>query len=102
MQRTSCLNCTECPQFVGIPGHVLCAYCGCPPARHGKGTPMEAVIEDTNMVKSSTMKRKRGLGEQSRFGSNVERVDDKVSDSEGSSDNPSYLESDSDTTSSGS
>ena len=24
-------------QFISIPGHVLCAYCGCPPARHGKG-----------------------------------------------------------------
>jgi len=35
--RTSCSNCTECPQFISIPGHVLCAYCGCPPARHGKG-----------------------------------------------------------------
>ena len=51
--RTACANCTECPQvliglqwcrfythclqFISIPGHVLCAYCGCPPARHGKG-----------------------------------------------------------------
>ena len=61
--RTACSNCTECPQvggsildwdefvliekgklmkflrlqFISIPGHVLCAYCGCPPARHGKG-----------------------------------------------------------------
>ena len=34
--RSSCSNCTECPQFVSIPGHVLCAYCGCPPAKHGK------------------------------------------------------------------
>ena len=37
--RASCSNCTECPQFVSIPGHVLCAYCGCPPARHGKADP---------------------------------------------------------------
>lgn len=36
VERTSCSNCTECPQFVSIPGHVLCAYCGCPPARHTK------------------------------------------------------------------
>jgi len=36
IRRSSCSNCTECPQFVSIPGHVLCAYCGCPPARHGK------------------------------------------------------------------
>jgi len=37
--RGSCANCTECPQFVSIPGHVLCAYCGCPPARHVKADP---------------------------------------------------------------
>lgn len=37
--RGSCLNCTECPQFISIPGHVLCAYCGCPPARHYKEDP---------------------------------------------------------------
>lgn len=37
--RGSCKNCTECPQFISIPGHVLCAYCGCPPARHHKEDP---------------------------------------------------------------
>lgn len=37
--RGSCTNCTECPQFISIPGHVLCAYCGCPPARHSKAEP---------------------------------------------------------------
>jgi len=37
--RAACGNCTECPQFISIPGHVLCAYCGCPPARHGRGEP---------------------------------------------------------------
>jgi len=36
VRRSSCSNCSECPQFVSIPGHVLCAYCGCPPARHSK------------------------------------------------------------------
>jgi len=98
VQRLSCLNCTECPQFIGIPGHVLCAYCGCPPARHGKGTSMLAVSEDASKVQSSSKKRKRG---PTKSGSNFERADDKVSDSEGSSDNASYLESDSDGTSSG-
>ena len=34
--RGVCNNCTECPQFVSVPGHVLCAYCGCPPAKHLK------------------------------------------------------------------
>jgi hypothetical protein len=34
--RGACGNCTECPQFVSVPGHVLCAYCGCPPARHAR------------------------------------------------------------------
>ena len=34
--RGVCHNCTECPQFVSVPGHVLCAYCGCPPAKHLK------------------------------------------------------------------
>jgi len=98
VQRSSCLNCTECPQFIGIPGHVLCAYCGCPPARHGKGISMSAFCEDASKVQSSFKKRKRG---QTRSRSNSERVDDKASDSEENSDNASYPESDSDVTSSG-
>jgi len=36
VRRGSCNNCSECPQFISICGHVLCAYCGCPPARHSK------------------------------------------------------------------
>jgi len=32
--RGLCTDCTECPQFVSTPGHVLCTYCGCPPAKH--------------------------------------------------------------------
>jgi len=38
VSRAKCNNCTECPQFVSLPGHILCAYCGCPPARHSKST----------------------------------------------------------------
>lgn len=34
--RSRCTNCSECPQFVSVAGHVLCAYCGCPPAKHDK------------------------------------------------------------------
>ena len=36
IQRSSCTNCSECPQFISVSGHVLCAYCGCPPAKHDK------------------------------------------------------------------
>ena len=50
--RGVCHNCTECPQFVSVPGHVLCAYCGCPPAKHLK----------TSLVRV----RKRGSGRRQR------------------------------------
>ena len=36
VQRATCTNCSECPQFISVSGHVLCAYCGCPPAKHIK------------------------------------------------------------------
>jgi len=36
VQRSHCNNCSECPQFVSVSGHVLCAYCGCPPTKHEK------------------------------------------------------------------
>jgi len=39
VSRLECNNCTECPQFLSVPGHILCAYCGCPPARHQKSEP---------------------------------------------------------------
>ena len=36
VQRAACTNCSECPQFISVTGHVLCAYCGCPPVKHKK------------------------------------------------------------------
>jgi len=36
VQRAACTNCSECPQFISVNGHVLCAYCGCPPVKHKK------------------------------------------------------------------
>lgn len=36
VQRAACGQCAECPQFISVPGHVLCAYCGCPPVKHDK------------------------------------------------------------------
>jgi len=55
ISRGSCGNCTECPQFISIPGHVLCAYCGCPPARHEKSVAGD-VVEPSS-------ERKRGRSE---------------------------------------
>lgn len=39
VDRGDCNNCSECPQFVTVPGHILCAYCGCPPAKHSRSHP---------------------------------------------------------------
>lgn len=58
--RGSCSNCTECPQFISIPGHVLCAYCGCPPARHGKDPPGSIIVNTSTSPLNSAHDRKRG------------------------------------------
>jgi len=84
--RGSCGNCTECPQFISIPGHVLCAYCGCPPARH-----LKVVSQQGGEGVAPSGERKRARGGEERRGAGVSDSD-QDSDSE---------QSDSDETSSG-
>jgi len=58
--RGNCSNCTECPQFISIPGHVLCAYCGCPPARHTKADPGGLLGGPSPPLPPPSSDRKRG------------------------------------------
>ena len=58
VQRSHCNNCSECPQFVSVSGHVLCAYCGCPPTKHEKVSSFcseKKVIVHLNWLKNSRM-----------------------------------------------
>jgi len=95
--RTSCNNCTECPQFIGIPGHVLCAYCGCPPARHGKGV---TACDGASRIQSSSVDRIKGRVRHVSADS-VGRGRGTGTDSELDSDHDSYGDSESEETSSG-
>jgi len=90
VSRAACTNCTECPQFVSIPGHILCAYCGCPPARHGKADPA---------LTDKKRRRDRNISADS-VGRGARRLTDSERDVIPSSDNASE-DSDSEETSSG-
>jgi len=100
--RASCSNCTECPQFVSIPGHVLCAYCGCPPARHGKADPGGVLGEGVSGVVPPLVPadRKRGR-ERNISADSVGRGGRGLTDSEWETEQESDGVSDSEETSSG-
>lgn len=100
VSRASCDNCTECPQFVSIPGHVLCAYCGCPPARHLKEVEVEEEGDDEGVEVAPSSDRKRARGDSvSHQRDSLGRGGGGVSDSESDSDRDP--QTDSDETSSG-
>eukprot|EP00092_Neocalanus_flemingeri_P092322 GFUD01117186.1.p1 GENE.GFUD01117186.1~~GFUD01117186.1.p1 ORF type:complete len:365 (+),score=56.46 GFUD01117186.1:174-1268(+) len=98
--RSSCSNCTECPQFVSIPGHVLCAYCGCPPARHGKADPGSVDVSSLGVPPLVPVDRKRGR-DRDMSADSVGRVGRVLIDSEWDSEQDSEGGSDSEETSSG-
>ena len=101
--RSSCSNCTECPQFVSIPGHVLCAYCGCPPARHVKADPGGVLGLDEGPSGVPLLvpgDRKRGR-DRDMSADSVERGGQGLTDSEWDSEQDSDAGSDTEETSSG-
>jgi len=82
--RGSCQNCTECPQFISIPGHVLCAYCGCPPARHLKEDPGGLLGSSEDLSVGGRQRHRRDT-DSSRSGSPDSREGDTVSESDSTS-----------------
>jgi len=77
VQRSKCSNCTECPQFIAVSGHVLCAYCGCPPVKHEK------------VVRKRGRESESGLGDDGDSGSGSYDSSDKMSESESDSETSS-------------
>jgi len=102
MARLECRNCRECPQFVMVPGHVLCAYCGCPPARHikDKTSPSSPSTAHAQQHHSSRRKRGRTLSMNSSPDSVRQLLDSTVL--EDSSETESQAETSSGVSSSGS
>ena len=69
VNRGRCQSCECCSNFISMSGLVLCDYCGCPPAKHLKLSPL---------VESATSKVGIASSNAENTSSNVERTTSNV------------------------
>ena len=60
VKRGKCQNCNICERFLAEKGTFMCAYCGCPPAKHE--------TEEPNVDEQSKLQLRPGTGASSNEG----------------------------------